>query len=119
MEIDCAVTAYRANAVQVVDLVFTTMLGLEVKPHHGLWSPPPDMVTAVVYFVGVWHGAVLLECSRDQACTFARLLMQVELPENVDDDVRDALGELANMLAGNLKSVLPPGVVLSMPSLIR
>jgi len=33
--------------------------------------------------------------------------------------VRDALGELANMLAGNLKSVLPSGVVLSMPSVIE
>jgi len=36
-----------------------------------------------------------------------------------DEDVRDALGELANMLAGNLKSVLPSGVVLSMPSVIE
>jgi chemotaxis protein CheX len=37
----------------------------------------------------------------------------------IDEDVRDSLGELANMLAGNLKSVLPSGVVLSMPSVIE
>jgi chemotaxis protein CheX len=77
------------------------------------------MVTAAVYFAGAWHGAVLLECTRRQARRFAHLLMSIEPPETVDDDVRDALGELANMLAGNLKSVLPPGVVLSMPSVIE
>ena len=39
-------------------------------------------------------------------------------PDRVDEDVRDSLGELANMVGGNLKSVLPPGVALSMPSVV-
>jgi len=33
--------------------------------------------------------------------------------------VRDTMGELANMLAGNLKSVLPHGIGLSMPSVVE
>jgi len=33
-------------------------------------------------------------------------------------DVHDGLGEIANMIAGNLKPLLPPGVTLSMPSVI-
>jgi CheY-specific phosphatase CheX len=45
--------------------------------------------------------------------------MSIGPPATIDDDVRDALGELANMLAGNLKSVLPGGAVLSMPSVIE
>jgi hypothetical protein len=36
-----------------------------------------------------------------------------------EDDVRDSLGEIASMLAGSLKSVLPPGVGLSMPSVVE
>jgi CheY-specific phosphatase CheX len=119
MESEPAVAAYRASVVQVVDLVFTTMLGLKAKPYPMPWFPSPDIVTAVVHFAGAWHGAVMLECTRRQARTFAHLLMSIEAPPTVDDDVRDALGELANMLAGNLKSVLPPGVVLSMPSVIE
>jgi chemotaxis protein CheX len=119
MSCDAAVAAYRANVVQVVDTVFKTMLGLKTEPYPMNWVRPPDMVTAAVYFAGSWRGAVLLECTRCQALTFAQLLMSIGPPATVDDDVRDALGELANMLAGNLKSVLPPGVVLSMPSVIE
>jgi chemotaxis protein CheX len=114
-----AVAAYRANIAQVVDMVFTTMLGLNVEPYPMPWVRPPDMVGSAVYFAGKWRGAVVLECTRRQACTFAQRLMSIGTPEAIDEDVRDALGELANMLAGNLKSVLPHGVVLSMPSVIE
>jgi chemotaxis protein CheX len=60
-----------------------------------------------------------LECDRGQACHFTHRLMAVPLPQEVNDDVRDTMGELANMLGGNLKSVLPRGVVLSMPSVVE
>ncbi|MGP8245434.1 MAG: chemotaxis protein CheX [Bryobacteraceae bacterium] len=119
MHSDAAVVAYRANVVEVVDMVFRTMLGLKAEPYPMPWVRPPDMITAAVYFAGAWRGAVLLECTPCQARTFAQLLMSVGPAATVDDDVRDALGELANMLAGNLKPVLPGGVVLSMPSVIE
>jgi chemotaxis protein CheX len=119
MGCDTAVLAYRANIVPVVDMVFSTMLGLKAELYPMPWSRPPDMVTATVYFAGAWQGAVLLECTRGQARTFARLLMSIQPSIMTDEDVRDTLGELANMLAGNLKSVLPSGVVLSMPSVIE
>jgi chemotaxis protein CheX len=43
----------------------------------------------------------------------------VERPQNVDADVCDAFGELANMIGGNLKAVLPHPVHLSMPSVVQ
>ena len=39
-------------------------------------------------------------------------------PETVDDVVRDVLGELANMIGGNLKCVLTRGIRLGMPSVV-
>jgi CheY-specific phosphatase CheX len=36
----------------------------------------------------------------------------------VDDDVRDVLGELANMMDGNIKSEMTTGVRLSMPTMV-
>jgi chemotaxis protein CheX len=36
----------------------------------------------------------------------------------VDDDVRDVPGELANMIGGNMKSILGQGIQLSMPSVV-
>ena len=119
MENNAAVVAYEENVATVVDMVFRTMLNLAVVPYPATWKHPKELITAIVYFAGEWDGAILLECTRDQALKFTQRLMGIDLPETIDDDVRDALGELANMLAGNLKSVLPPGVVLSMPSVIE
>jgi chemotaxis protein CheX len=45
--------------------------------------------------------------------------MGIPTPIQFDDDVCDALGELANMIGGNLKSVLPRGVSLSLPSVVQ
>ena len=119
METSEVLTAYQANVEQVADIVFRTMLGLQAEPYPMDWTRPANVITAVVYFSGSWNGAVLFECSRRQALVFTELLMSIDAPETVNEDVKDALGELANMLAGNLKSVLPSGVVLSLPSVIE
>jgi CheY-specific phosphatase CheX len=111
---------YRADLARVVESVFQTMLNIEVEPAAALWQPAANMLTAGIYFAGDWKGALLLECGRDQARAFAGRLMPVEPGATIpEDDVRDSLGEIASMLAGSLKSVLPPGVGLSMPSVVE
>jgi chemotaxis protein CheX len=112
-------SAYRTNLAQIVVSVFQTMLNLELAPVDTSWETRPDTLTAAIYFAGRWKGAVLLECSHSQAFEFTRRLMSIDPPACINDDVRDTMGELANMLAGNLKSVLPHGVGLSMPSLVE
>ncbi|MGB9604745.1 MAG: chemotaxis protein CheX [Bryobacteraceae bacterium] len=119
MEALLVMEAYREDAVRVVSDVFRTMLGIEVEPVEAPWPPPEDMVNVTVHYAGAWKGALLLECTRRQACHFTARLVGIEPPQDLNDDVRDAVGELANMIAGNLKPVLPPGVVLSMPTLVE
>lgn len=119
MQATFPLSVYRADLAQIVVSVFETMLNLEIQPPETSWTPAADMFTAAVYFAGEWKGAVLLECTRPQADEFTRRLMPMETPASTDDDVRDAMGELANMLAGNLKSVLPRGIGLSMPSVVE
>jgi CheY-specific phosphatase CheX len=68
------------------------------------------------YFHGDWNGVLLLECNRWQARQFAGKFLSVDPPETVTDDVRDVLGELANMIGGNMKCALAAGLSLSMPS---
>ena len=92
------------------------MLGMKITPSATAWSADLDQVVAVVHFVGTWKGAVLLECTREEAFWITSRLMPVQRPTSVNNDVKDTLGELANMVAGNLKSVLKPGVDLSMPT---
>ncbi len=110
---------YRDDLTRIVHDVFETMLGLEIQPSVEPWRPARDRLTGAVYLAGAWKGAVLLECDHSQAFHLTNRLMSLPLPTAIDDDVRDTMGELANMIGGNLKSVLPHGVVLSMPSVVE
>ena len=110
---------YRDDLARIVESVFRTMMDLEVSVSEVPWRQAADTVTSAVHFVGVWRGAALVECQARQACQFAAQFMGIALPATIDDDVRDVMGELANMVAGNLKSLLPRGVDLSMPSVIQ
>lgn len=110
---------FRDDLVQIVRTVFRTMMDLDVEAAGTVWTHPPDMITSAVHFAGDWRGATLVECGAPLACRFAERFMGIPEPAAVDDDVRDVMGELANMVAGNLKSLLPKGVDLSMPTVVE
>lgn len=115
--------AFTEKAAAIVQQVFGSMLGVEVRSAPAAPPAPPGEappgVVAAVYFTAGWKGAVLLECAPPQAYAFTAKLMSIPKPSRVDDDVRDALGELTNIIAGNLKAALPKGVELSMPSVVE
>jgi CheY-specific phosphatase CheX len=104
---------------QIVRDVFATMLGYEINESFDDYSSRGDVVTCAIFFAGVWKGALILECNEPQACFFTGRLMGIPEPAQLDDNARDAMGEVVNMVGGNLKSVLPPGVGLSMPSVLE
>jgi chemotaxis protein CheX len=77
---------------------------------------PADPVSAWVDVVGPWTGAVVLTCGRDTAEELTRALLRQHAPEQLEaEDVADALGELANVVGGNVKAVLPGPSVLGLP----
>jgi chemotaxis protein CheX len=103
---------------QIVESVFRAMLDLETEECGEPWFPSCDRLTAAVHMAGDWNGAVLVECNPGQACRFAGRFLSMDLPNKVDDVVRDVLGELANMIGGNLKCVLTQGIRLSRPFVV-
>jgi chemotaxis protein CheX len=103
---------------QIVESVFGTMVGLEAAGCEARWQRSAEQLTAVVHLAGDWNGALLLEVDRGQACRLAGRFLSIDTPATVDNDVRDVLGELANMIGGNLKCVLTKGIRLSMPSVV-
>ncbi len=58
---------------------------------------------------------VVVECGNDLARTLAMAMFAIPEREVSADDVRDALGELANIVGGNVKGVLAMSTVLSLP----
>jgi chemotaxis protein CheX len=77
---------------------------------------PDDAVSSWVEIVGPWNGAVVLTTGRSTAEELARCLLAEHAPPVLDDeDIEDALGELANVVGGNVKAVLPGPSVLGLP----
>jgi chemotaxis protein CheX len=118
MPIAIEVESHQVDIAQIVETVFHTMLDLDVQRSNVSSAAVPNSLTAAVHFAGDWKGAVLLQCGLPEALAFTNCLMPGYEHVGADEDVRDALGELANMVGGNLKSVLPPGVALSIPSVV-
>jgi chemotaxis protein CheX len=77
---------------------------------------PADPISSWVEVVGPWTGAVVLTCGRSTAEDLARCLLAEHAPPVLDEeDVADGLGELANVVGGNVKAVLPGPSVLGLP----
>lgn len=106
------------EVAQIVESVFVAMVSLDVCECDVSWASGENRLTAAVHFAGGWSGALLIECSHDQACCFAGRFLSVRSSSQVDDTVRDVLGELASMIAGNLKCTLIRETRLSMPSVV-
>jgi len=110
--------SYRPGISQIAEAVFSTMLELSVCAINGAEHDQRYELTAAVYYAGAWQGALLLECSMGQAMEWGSRLMGLPSPVEAED-ARDTLAELCNVLAGNLKPLLPPGVGLSTPSVVK
>lgn len=89
-------------ARDAVDEVFQALLGMEPEigePLLGQQSPLEAEVTVYVDLEGPRSGALALRCRKDLATHVTGTLLGLEVTE-IDDDVKDALGELANIIAG-------------------
>jgi chemotaxis protein CheX len=113
------VRVHGAEIEHVVENVFATAMGIEVRPTDAQFKAEKDQISAAVYLSGDWDGAMLLHCSPRQARLFTGRFTSSEPPESVNDEVRDVLGEVANMIAGSLKSGLFKGVKVSLPSVVE
>ena len=99
---------------QIVTDIWTTMLGFPVRTR----TEPVEMngsrnLSASVQISGGWDGTVLVSCSEDLARKAAATMFDAE--EATDEEMRDALGEIANMTAGNVKSHIEAYCRLSLP----
>jgi chemotaxis protein CheX len=118
MSTEATAEVQQSELAQIVESVFETMMSLEVTPDETPWLADASRMTSAVHLTGDWNGTVVFECDRRQACKFAGRFLSMDPPAAVDDDVRDVLGELANMIGGNVKGALEGDIRLSMPSVV-
>jgi len=84
--------------------IFTTMVGAEVSPSQTAVTVTKfkDSVTAMVGFAGSYNGMISVNTPQKLAMGFASQMLGMDITE-CDDDVIDALGEIANMIGGSFK----------------
>jgi len=104
--------------------VFSTMVDMEDLLHLPMqidaMTQFENCVTAMVGLAGTYNGLVCLHAPLRQALAITAGMLGVEENE-FNEDVRDALGEIANMIAGSFKQHISKGgadIRLSTPSVI-
>lgn len=102
--------------------IFTTMvmLDVELKGDAEKESLLCDSITGFVGLAGVHKGVIAVHLPNSVALDITGSFLGMEVTE-INEDVEDAIGEVANMIGGSVKSILSEGggdIDLSLPSTV-
>jgi chemotaxis protein CheX len=103
--------------------IFSSMVMMEVALSGEIKdSIPPltDSITGVIGLAGTHKGVLAIHFPNTVAMAITGSFLGMDVDE-VNEDVEDAVGELANMLGGSVKAILSAkgrDINLSLPSII-
>lgn len=102
---------------QVVEDVWETSVGNTLQRRS-----PNEIVDTDVYFIiayitiqGAWEGEIALICDEDLAHHVTAVLFEMDPDEVTDDDIKETISELNNIIGGNLKYLLPEPTDMRLP----
>lgn len=105
--------------------IFGTMVGLEDLLHLPVQIDPvtnfTDCISSLIGIAGTYNGLVSLHMPGKLALTATSSMLGMEVNE-LNDDVNDAMGEIANMIAGSFKQHLTTSgldIHISTPSVVH
>jgi chemotaxis protein CheX len=101
---------------QITQSVFSTMLATDLSRDDALERDFNASMTALVHIAGAWTGCVAVSLSEKSARAVGSQLLAIPIEEIQPEDEVDCAAEVANMIGGNLKSVLPGPSHLSIPT---
>lgn len=106
---------------EVVRSIWESVLSQEIEP-----SPTPVIprgtggyITAFIQIAGAWEGAVVCISSLELVRKSAAVMFAMKPEELSTELLYDALGELTNMVGGNLKALMPGPSFLCLPAVIE
>lgn len=85
--------------------VFSTMLMVELESEDVVYQKKVEInsnITSMIGLGGGLKGLLAVHCPSSVATKITSAFLGMDV-EEIDDDVKDAIGEIANMVAGNLK----------------
>ncbi|EMB15162.1 chemotaxis protein CheX [Rhodopirellula europaea] len=105
------------DILTITENVFTTMIDSPVEldnDESDLAAHAP--ITGCVQIAGEWSGAVLVQTTGDFATQAASKMLMLDQAEVCIEDRQDTMAEIANMIGGNIKSLVPGPSTLSLPT---
>lgn len=114
------VSAYAQSLDEAVEEVFSLMMGLHCIPVGECPIEERETISAVIGLAGAMSGTCVLRSGEQVALRMAESLTGIEMPK-LSDTVKDAVGEICNMVAGAWKSRQPPlasRCMLSTPTVV-
>jgi chemotaxis protein CheX len=116
-------TLTHGDLFEILEIIWSTQLGFELdhdeQPPARTENSEEPLMTGTVQISGGFSGAVHLICGRSVVRAAAARMFSVPEADLSDEDLRDALGELTNMVGGNVKTLLPGSEFISLPTVIE
>ncbi len=113
----------REKIIDSATEIFTTMVMMDIRAldeQVETIDPFSDSITGLIGLAGSYKGIVAIHLPHQVACAITSNFLGMDITD-INEDVEDAVGEIANMLGGNIKTVLSDkgsDVDLSLPSTI-
>ncbi|HEX5656851.1 MAG TPA: chemotaxis protein CheX [Polyangiales bacterium] len=106
---------HREQLITVLSTIAETLLSVPLRTAETGLLFPDDALVACVLYEGSFRGALSVTVGPTLGCALARLMIGGRGPTCSRGDVADAVGEIANIAAGNLRGLLAPDCQLSLP----
>ncbi|NUO07345.1 MAG: chemotaxis protein CheX [Candidatus Brocadia sp.] len=108
MSLESMMETVALDITESTKTLFETMIMMDLKHDTAALIDETQIrtdVIGIVSFTGKYHGVIALFCSKKFALKVASNMLMTELT-NFSNEVKDAIGEVTNMIAGNVKTKL-------------
>lgn len=108
----------QAEISQFVTDIWSALLNMEVSLSDKPFAPKgkDNTLAGCVQIAGEWQGTVTLYAPKELGKKVAANMFSIDETEIDDQQTQDVIGELTNIIAGNIKAILPAPCSISLPS---
>ncbi|MCK4502111.1 MAG: chemotaxis protein CheX [Desulfuromonadales bacterium] len=96
---------FAKKIVETTEEIFSTMIFMDISAAEPLEQSKQSIgghITAMIGLTGSFAAMLNIHCPEEVGLAIAGAMLGMEF-ETIDADVKDTLGEIANMVAGGLK----------------
>lgn len=111
--------SFNKDLRELVATIWSATLGLELTEPGASVAPPSEhTLCGCINLSGAWVGLATVSVSESLARRVTSNMFDAPAEGLTMEELHDALGEIANMIGGGVKGLLPGPIQLSLPSVV-